>query len=92
MKNLTLILPSYNEEGNVSELYKQANEVILNLTKYNFTFLFIENGSTDNTYNELLSLSRNDKSVKILRLSRNFKMDGAIAAGISLQTVMQLLL
>lgn len=83
MKNVTLIIPSYNEEGNVSELYNQVNEVILNLTKYNFTFLFIENGSTDNTYNELLSLSRNDKSVKILRLSRNFKMDGAIAAGIS---------
>ena len=45
--------------------------------------MFIENGSTDNTYNELLKLTKSDKNVKFLKLSRNFKMDGAIAAGIS---------
>jgi polyisoprenyl-phosphate glycosyltransferase len=83
MKTITFIIPSYNEEGNISELYKQISESISSFTNYNFSYLFIENGSTDNTYSELLKLTKLDKNVKFLKLSRNFKMDGAIAAGIS---------
>jgi len=83
MKTITFIIPSYNEEGNISELYKQISESISSFTNYNFYYLFIENGSTDNTYSELLKLTKLDKNVKFLKLSRNFKMDGAIAAGIS---------
>ena len=83
MKTITFIIPSYNEEGNISELYKQISESISGITKYNFFYFFIENGSTDNTYNELLKLTKLDNNVRILKLSRNFKMDGAIAAGIS---------
>jgi len=83
MKNISIIIPAYNEEKNVTELYKQISEHISDLSKYKFTYLFIENGSTDNTYPELLELVKLDKNVKILKLSRNFKMDGAIAAGIN---------
>jgi glycosyltransferase involved in cell wall biosynthesis len=83
MKNISIIIPAYNEEKNVTELYKQISEHISDLSKYKFTYLFIENGSTDKTYLELLELVKLDKNVKILKLSRNFKMDGAIAAGIN---------
>ena len=83
MRTITFIIPSYNEEGNISELYKQIGKSISGFSNYNFSYLFIENGSTDNTYNELLKLTKSDKNVKFLKLSRNFKMDGAIAAGIS---------
>ena len=83
MKTITFVIPAFNEEGNVEELYNQISEVIEVYLNYKFTFLFIENGSTDNTFNNLKSLSFTDKRVKILKLSRNFKMDGAIAAGIS---------
>ena len=82
MKNIVFIIPAYNEERNVTELHSQISKNISELSKYNFTFLFIENGSTDNTYAELLDLVKLNKNVKILKLSRNFKMDGAIAAGI----------
>ena len=83
MKNIVFIIPAYNEERNVTELHSQISKNISELSMYNFTFLFIENGSTDNTYAELLDLVKLDKNVKILKLSRNFKMDGAIAAGIN---------
>ena len=83
MKKIVFIIPAYNEERNVTELHSQISENISELSMYKFTFLFIENGSTDNTYAELLDLVKLNKNVKILKLSRNFKMDGAIAAGIN---------
>ena len=83
MKKIVFIIPAYNEERNVTELHSQISENISELSMYKFTFLFIENGSTDNTYAELLDLVKLDKNVKILKLSRNFKIDGAIAAGIN---------
>lgn len=82
MKTIQIVIPSYNEEGNIKELYFQLINVI-NLNKnYQFSILFIENGSTDKTYDEILQLTKTDNKVKMLKLSRNFKMDGAIAAGL----------
>ena len=83
MKTINFVIPAYNEEGNIKELYNQISDNIELNQNYKFTFLFVENGSTDNTLKNLKSLSLVDERVKILKLSRNFKMDGAIAAGIS---------
>ena len=83
MKTITFLIPAYNEEGNIEELYSQISHNIQSIQKYNFSFLYVENGSTDNTFENLKSLCSVDERVKILKLSRNFKMDGAIAAGIS---------
>lgn len=83
MKTITFLIPAYNEEGNVKELYNQLSQNIEYIQKYNYTFLYVENGSTDNTFENLKNLCSTDNRVKILKLSRNFKMDGAIAAGIS---------
>ena len=83
MKTITFLIPAYNEEGNIEELYSQISHNIESIQKYNFSFLYVENGSTDNTFENLKSLCSVDERVKILKLSRNFKMDGAIAAGIS---------
>ena len=81
MKNIVFIIPAYNEERNVTELHSQISKNISELSNYNFTFLFIENGSTDNTYAELLDLVKLNKNVKILKLSRNFKMETGTADG-----------
>lgn len=83
MKKISFIIPCFNEEGNVMQLYKEICEVTTSLKKYKFEFIFIENGSTDNTLNNLLKLKEDDPSVKILKLSRNFNMDGGIAAGLN---------
>jgi len=83
MKTITFLIPAYNEEGNIEELYSQISHNIESIQKYNFSFLYVENGSTDNTFENLKSLCSVDERVKVLKLSRNFKMDGAIAAGIS---------
>jgi glycosyltransferase involved in cell wall biosynthesis len=80
---ISFIIPTFNEEGNVAELHNQIEAAIKDLNKYEFTYIFIENGSTDNTLKELTKISKNKPNVKIVKLSRNFKMDGAIAAGLN---------
>ena len=82
MKKISLIIPAFNEEGNIEELYNQIQENIKSYTDYRFEFLFVENGSTDKTFEKILQLKNLDSSVKYLKLSRNFNMDGGIAAGL----------
>ncbi len=83
MKKISIIIPCFNEEGNVEQLYIEIQEVITSLSEYKFELIFIENGSTDKTLNNLLKLKKDDPSVIILKLSRNFNMDGGIAAGLN---------
>ena len=62
-----------------------GGQILSNIDKlisYKFEFLFIENGSTDKTYEKILELAKQDSRVKYLKLSRNFKMDGGISAGL----------
>ena len=82
MKKIQIIIPSYNEEGNIKEIYSQLLDSFELNKNYQFSILFVENGSSDNTFGEILKLTKADKKVKMLKLSRNFKMDGAIAAGL----------
>lgn len=72
---LSIIIPCKNEEGNIKKLYEDIKE-ILNDVKYEI--IFIDDGSTDNTLNEIKEL----KDVKALSFSKNFKKEAAIYAGL----------
>ena len=82
MKLISIIIPAFNEEGNVKELSNRIENVFKTINKYDYEIIFVENGSTDNTFNTLKDIKTNNEKVKIIKLSRNFKMDGGIAAGI----------
>ena len=84
MKKVTCIITAYNEEDNVVELFSQLEKVNKNLKNYLFNYLFIENGSTDNTFKNLLELKLENDNLKIIKLSRNFGFDGGITAGLDL--------
>ena len=81
MKKISFIIPSFNEEGNVEQLHKEVSEITKSIANYEFEYIFVENGSLDKTLEILLKLKNLDSSIKILKLSRNFNMDGGIAAG-----------
>ena len=83
MKKISIVIPAYNEEGNVEELASQIDSVFQKLDKYDHKIIFVENGSTDNTFNVLQDLQKTNSRISIVKLSRNFKMDGGIAAGIN---------
>lgn len=81
-KLISLIIPAYNEEDCVDELARRLQEVFNIENKYNFEVVIIENGSVDSTWDKLQKIAENDSRFKILQLSRNFRMDGGLTAGL----------
>ena len=77
------MVPAYNEEDCVAELIERLRQVFLKESSYKWDLLIVENGSTDNTFDVLIKLKSTEKRLRILKLSRNFRMDGGITAGLS---------
>ncbi len=73
---ISIIVPVYNEEKNVRELHKEILEVCRKLNK-EFEIIFIDDGSEDNTLNELKKLS----PIKIISFTKNFGQTAAFDAG-----------
>ncbi|MEG0283913.1 MAG: glycosyltransferase family 2 protein [Erysipelotrichales bacterium] len=79
-KLVSVIIPCYNEEENISNLY---NELIEKLNKsVSYEFLFVDDGSKDKTTNEVQTLGEEDKRVKLIDFSRNFGKEAAMLAGL----------
>ena len=81
---LSVIIPCKNEEGNVENLYNSINET-LKKVKYEAIFFFFF--STDNTMDKLRDLyEKDDKHVKVISFSRNFRKEAAMIAGLKYAT------
>ncbi len=78
--DLSIIIPVYNEEQNVNDLYSRLKPVLKQLKK-NHEIIFVEDGSTDNTYKALLKIHNKDKTVKIIKFRKNFGQTAALDAG-----------
>jgi len=78
---LSIIIPIYNEEGNISELYNRLKKTIKPL-KINYEIIFINDGSTDNSLLEIDKINDLDENIFFINLSRNFGHQVAITAGI----------
>lgn len=84
-KLISVVVPAFNEEECVDELARRLCVVAENLSsRYSFEFIIIENGSVDSTFEKLLAIHSRDPRFKILRLSRNFGIEGALTAGLRL--------
>lgn len=81
-KMISVIVPAYNEEDCIEELVRRLAIVFDSNSNYDFEAVIVENGSTDLTFELLKKASMVDGRFKILRLSRNFGMDGGITAGL----------
>lgn len=75
---LCVIVPCYNEDENLLPFYKVLLETV---DKYNYTIIFINDGSSDDTLGILQSLSIANDRVNYLSLSRNFGHQNALKAG-----------
>ena len=71
-KTISIITPTYNEEANVLNLYKQVRQVMVEVGTYPYEHIFIDNHSTDNTVAILKSIASQDPNVKIIVNARNF--------------------
>lgn len=80
MKLVSIIIPCFNEEGNIIELYNKVENNIPE--KYKFEILFIDDGSTDQSLYLIKKLAANDNRVRFISFSRNFGHQNALKAGI----------
>jgi dolichol-phosphate mannosyltransferase len=81
-KLISLIIPAYNEEDCVDELFNRLDAVFATEPQYDFEVVIVENGSIDSTWVKLQVIAQKDSRFKILKLSRNFRMDGGLTAGL----------
>lgn len=82
MKKLSIIVPCYNEQETLGIFYKEAINIISKINNYEFEFIFVNDGSKDNTLNILKELSDKDSRVRYISFSRNFGKEAAIFAGL----------
>jgi len=81
-KLISIIIPAYNEEDCIDELAHRLTEVFAQHERYDFEVLVIENGSHDATWERLALIHQVDPRFKVIRLARNFRMDGGLTAGL----------
>ena len=85
-KKISLVVPAFNESGNLLQFFKETNEAILGLGSYCWEFIFVNDGSSDNTWELIEELACDDPRVKGVRLSRNFGKEIALTAGMEAVT------
>ena len=78
---ISLIVPCYNEEASLSSFYGELNTVSASMPDYEFEYLFIDDGSRDNTLGIIKDFSKNDPRVKYISFSKNFGKEAAMYAG-----------
>lgn len=77
---ISFVVPVYNEEDNVKLLYDELSEVVSSAS-LNAEFIFVDDGSSDETVLRLTKATSNDERVKIVVLRRNFGQTAAMSAG-----------
>jgi polyisoprenyl-phosphate glycosyltransferase len=78
---ISIVVPVFNEEDSLPELYRRISAVIKHVC-HSFELIFVDDGSTDRSLEIMLEFSEKDKNVKIIQLSRNFGHQSAIIAGV----------
>jgi glycosyltransferase involved in cell wall biosynthesis len=79
--DISIVIPVFNEEENIIPLYKDIIQVIKK--KYSYEILFIDDGSYDNTLEEIKKLEKKDKKVKHISFRKNFGKAEALNIGFS---------
>jgi dolichol-phosphate mannosyltransferase len=78
---LSVVVPLLNEEATLEQLYREL-EAALTSAEVDWEVVFVDDGSTDGSYRELVRLHAAHLNVRVVRLRRNFGKAAALAAGI----------
>jgi len=76
------VFPIYNESGNIDLLYKTMAKLLASEKRYNFEIIFVNDGSHDNSLDQLYKLQVKDKRLVVVNFARNFGHQIAVTAGL----------
>lgn len=80
---ISVVIPAFNEEACLPELAERLSGVMDANGDFNWEVVIVENGSTDNSWAILVDICESDSRFRAIQLSRNFRSDGGITAGLS---------
>ena len=80
-KNLSIIIPVFNEQESLKELYQQLRDVLIKLDKP-WEIVFVDDGSSDQSFSILKDIAKKDVGVRVIGFRKNFGQTVALAAGI----------
>lgn len=81
MNKISVLIPCFNEEESLPLFYEEINGVSKKMNNVTFEFIFIDDGSIDNTLSIIKKYALIDERVKYISFSRNFGKEAAIYAG-----------
>jgi glycosyltransferase involved in cell wall biosynthesis len=76
---VSIVVPLLNEQDNLRTLYRQLTETLAG--KYDYEIVFVDDGSTDNSFAVLAELQKADPMVRVIRFRKNFGQTAALSAG-----------
>ena len=79
---VSIVTPFYNEGEGVKHFYQVIGETMEKLPDFDFEIICVDDGSRDNTLEQLIAISKADPRVTVLEFSRNFGKEPAMTAGI----------
>lgn len=86
MEKISVIVSCYNEEKTVPIFYEEMEKVSKDFENVEFEYIFVNDGSKDNTLQEIKELNKNDSKVRYISFSRNFGKEAAMFAGLEAAT------
>lgn len=82
MKKISIIVPCYNEEEALPIFYKEIIKISKQMRDVDFEYIFVDDGSKDNTLEVIKELGKKDKRVRYVSFSRNFGKESGMYAGL----------
>lgn len=79
---VSIVTPFYNEGEGVKHFYQIMAQTMEKLPNFDFEIICVDDGSRDNTLEQLIAISKSDSRVTVLEFSRNFGKEPAMTAGI----------
>ena len=82
IKKISIIVPVYNEYDNLFLLHKKFIQISSENNEFAWSYIFVNDGSSDDSLSALRNLALIDQKVKVIDLSRNFGKEIAMTAGV----------
>ncbi len=80
--NLSVVVPVYNDQEVLQELYRRLNPVVESLATH-YEIVLVDDGSKDHSWDEIMKLREADEHIVAVKLARNFGQQNSIAAGLN---------